>query len=110
MCKDWEKASESDGRVGSGARQDEYYLYVSLSHVSNNEELIYGVAQTLRPTASALEQSAEVTGKWAKRVDRGYEACNKEAGSYFSLLAVSPSLHICSTRVTESSTERNEKP
>jgi hypothetical protein len=36
-----------------------------------------------------LEGSADVTAKWAKKVEKEYEACNKEAGAYFSLLAVS---------------------
>lgn len=46
------------------------------------------IAQTLRPTAAAMEQGAEVTAKWAKRVEKEYMAVNTVASSYFSLLAV----------------------
>jgi hypothetical protein len=38
----------------------------------------------------AIEACAEITGKWAKRTEKEYEAVNAEAGKYFSLLAVCP--------------------
>jgi hypothetical protein len=51
--------------------------------------VLTGIAQTLRPSAAVLEGCAEVTAKWAKKADKGYEAINVDAGRYFSLLAVS---------------------
>jgi hypothetical protein len=38
----------------------------------------------------AIEGCSEITGKWAKKAEKEYEAVNTEAGRYFSLLAVSP--------------------
>ena len=46
----------------------------------------------MRPTAAAIEGCADITGKWAKKAEKEYDAVNAEAGKYFSLLAVSSRL------------------
>lgn len=72
-------------------------LLLSVGHVYSYKGVVLtGVAQTLRPSAAVLEGCAEVTAKWAKKADKGYEAINVDAGRYFSLLAVSVTLYTTS--------------
>ncbi|RXK42022.1 hypothetical protein M231_00743 [Tremella mesenterica] len=49
-------------------------------------------AQTIRPTAALIEQTADVTMKLARKIDKEYDEVNSDASRYFTLLAVSSPL------------------
>lgn len=52
-------------------------------------KLIYRSAQKMRPVAAMVDEMADATGKFAKKVGKGCEDANTGASKYFTLLAVS---------------------